>query len=143
MIARIVRTLVTMAVGALLIVLALANAGSVGASVPDRAFQVLGCSIGDYNCYYARLGGSPYSTYCANGYYTCTNGVPNATDTPTDAAATTVTYCGDNGATGCINGSPLFVSTTINGGGTGLASNVIVSSGFIDAGINRTQAVTP
>lgn len=142
MIARIVRTLVTMAVGALLIVLALANAGSVGASVPDRAFQVLGCTIGDYNCYYARLGGSPYSTYCANGYYTCTNGVPNAPATTADTA-TTVTYCGDNGAAGCINGSPLFTSTTINNSGTGLATDVIVSSGFLNTGTIRTQANNP
>lgn len=142
MTARTVRTLVTMAVGALLIVLALANAGSVGASVSDRAFQVLGCAVGDYNCYYARLGGSPYSTYCANGYYTCTNGVPNAANTPANAT-TTVTYCGDNGAAGCINGSPLYVSTTINDSGTGLASDVIVSSGFLNTGTIRTQVASP
>ncbi len=142
MTARIPRTLVTLAVGAVLIVSALVSAGSVGASIADRAFQVLGCSIGDYNCYYARLGGSPYATYCSNSYYSCTNGVPNATDTPADTANTPV-YCGDSATTGCINGSPLFVSTTINGGGTGLAANVIVSSGFLNTGTNRTQIVNP
>lgn len=148
MTARVLRTLVTMVVGGLLIVLALANAGSVGAAVPDRAFQVMGCTIGDYTCYYARLGGgSSYTSYCNSGYYTCTNGVPDA---PQQFAQNVSQYCGDGGGTGCVNGSPLYTSTTpANINGSGLASgsptngNILVTSGFANVGTSLPQHTDP
>ncbi len=144
---RIVRTLVTMTVGALLIVLTLANAGSVGAAIPDRAFQVLGCNIGDYSCYHARLGGVPSSSYCSNSVYTCTNGVPN---TPAQFSQDVSPYCGDGGGTGCINGSPLFTSTSsVSVTGSGLANgsgvngNILVTSGFANVGTSLPQHPNP
>jgi hypothetical protein len=146
MTARALRTLVTMAVGGVLIVMAFVNAGSVGAAIPDRAFQVMGCNIGDYTCYYARLGGSSqYTYYCNNNYYTCTNGVPDAP--PQSQFSQNVSqYCGDGGGTGCVNGSPLFTSTTpVNANGGGLASggtvngNILVTSGFVNVGTSLPQ----
>src|SRR5690242_19391171 len=79
MTARLLRTLVTLAVSVILIVVAVATAGPAAAAIPDRTFQLLGCNVGDYSCFYGKLGGSPYGYYCSNGYYTCTNGIP---DTP-------------------------------------------------------------
>ncbi|MGI8689008.1 MAG: hypothetical protein ACR2M3_10550 [Thermomicrobiales bacterium] len=135
-----VRKLVTMAVGGLMIVMAFAGAGSVGAAVPDRAFQVLGCDIGDYTCYSHRLGGASESNYCASNVYTCTDGVPN---TPPQYATDVSPYCGDGGGAGCVNGSPLYVSTTIAPSeGTGLSTNVVVTSNFLNIGTNRAHVVS-
>jgi hypothetical protein len=60
------------AVGAIAALLAIAvgSAGSVSAAIDPVAFQKLGCTNGDYSCYYARLyGGYPLrAPYCdANG----------------------------------------------------------------------------
>jgi hypothetical protein len=142
MAARVVRTLVMMTVGGLLMVMAFANAGAVGASLPDRAFQVMGCNIGDYTCYYARTGESAaYTYYCNAGYFTCTNGVP---DTTAQYLANVSPYCGDGGGAGCINGSPLYVNTTpVTANGSGLAVNVVVTSGFVNSGTSGTRVVRP
>ena len=80
MTARLLRTIVALVVGAVLIVLTLAMAGSTAAAIPDRTFEVMGCNIGDYACYYARFGGggSSKTSLCKSGNYTCTNGVPDA-----------------------------------------------------------------
>ncbi len=140
MIARVPRRLVLMAVGGMLMVLAFASAASVGAAIPDRAFQVMGCDIGDYACYYHRLGGAPFSSYCNNSAYTCTNGIP---EPPSQYSTNVSPYCGDGGGAGCINGSPLFVSTTVPSNGSGLTTNVIVTSGFLNTGTSGTRAVNP
>ena len=120
-----VRKLVTMAVGGLMVVTAFAGAGSVGAAIPNRAFQVLGCDIGDYACYSHRLGGAPESNYCTGSLYTCTDSIPN---TPPQYSTNVSPYCGDGGGAGCLNGSPLYVSTTIvPSAGTGLSTDVVVT----------------
>lgn len=56
------------AIGAALLVIGLGNAGSVSAAVDPVAFQKLGCTNGDYSCYYARLyGGYPLrAPFCDN-----------------------------------------------------------------------------
>jgi hypothetical protein len=132
MTARLLRTLVTLAVSVILIVVAVATAGQAAAAIPDRTFQLLGCNVGDYSCFYGKLGGSPYGYYCSNGYYTCTNGIP---DTPPQNQQNVSPYCGDGGGTGCINGSPLYVSTgTVVSNSNGLSSAVVVTSGFVAAG---------
>jgi len=132
MTARLLRTFVTLAVSAILIVVAIATAGPAAAAIPDRTFQILGCNVGDYSCFYSKLGGSPYEYYCNNGYYTCTNGVP---DTPPQNLQNVSPYCGDGGGTGCLNGSPLYVSTTPAGSNVnGISSAVVITSGFVAAG---------
>lgn len=132
MTARLLRTLVTLAVSAILLVVALATAGPAAAAIPDRTFELLGCNVGDYTCFYSKLGGSPYGYYCNNNYYSCTAGVP---DTPPQNLKNVSPYCGDGGGTGCINGSPLYVSTTpVGSNGSGLAPAVIVTTGFVAAG---------
>lgn len=56
------------AIGAALLVIGLGSAGSVSAAVDPVAFQKLGCTNGDYSCYYARLyGGYPLrAPFCDN-----------------------------------------------------------------------------
>lgn len=135
-----VRKLVTMAVGGLMVVMAFAGAGSASAAIPDRAFQALGCDIGDYTCYYHKLGGAPESNYCTSNVYTCTNGVPN---TPPQYSTNVSPYCGDGGGAGCLNGSPLYVSTTIApSAGSSLATNVVVTSNFLNIATNRAHVVS-
>ncbi|MDQ2783562.1 MAG: hypothetical protein M3Y58_01000 [Chloroflexota bacterium] len=135
-----VRKLVTMVVGGLMILMAFASAGSVGAAIPNRAFQVLGCDTGDYACYYHRLGGAPESNYCTSNVYTCTDGVPN---TPPQYSTNVSPYCGDGGGVGCVNGSPLYASTTITpSDGTGLTTDVVVTSNFLNIGTNRAHVVS-
>lgn len=147
MAARLLRTLALATLGAVLVVLTFAGAGSAEAAIPDRSFQVMGCNIGDYQCYYARLGGggSTYTYYCQNGYYTCTNGVP---DGPALGTTNGSPYCADGGGTGCIDGSPLFVNIGNVVNGSGLASgatggNIIVTSGFANAGTSLTHRENP
>ena len=142
MTARVVRTLVTMAVGGLLMVMAFVSAASVGAALPDRNFQVMGCNIGDYTCYYARTGESAaYTYYCNAGYFTCTNGVP---DTTVQYSTDVSPYCGDGGGAGCINGSPLYVNTaTAVSDENGLSQNVVVTSGFVKSGTSGARVVRP
>lgn len=136
-----VRPLVTMAVGALLVVMAFASAGSVGAAIPDRTFQVMGCDIGDYACYYHKIGGAPETYYCNAGYYTCANGVPTGPQSQQDAPNVSP-YCGDGGTTGCLAGSPLFVSrTTVPSNGNGLSANVIVAGNFANNGSSGPHIV--
>jgi len=140
MTARGVRKLVTMVVGGLMIVMAFAGAGSVGAAIPNRAFQALGCDIGDYACYTHKLGGVSESNYCTSGVYTCRDGVPN---TPPQYSTDVSPYCGDGGGAGCLNGSPLYASTTIApSAGTGLSTNVVVTSNFLNIGSNRAHVVS-
>ena len=137
---RVLRTLVASAIGAVLLIVTIGTAGTVEASIPDRAFQAMGCSIGDYTCYYSRLGGSSYTYYCQNGYYTCTNGVPN-TPVQNGPNVQGTIYCGDGGATGCVDGSALYTSTNpVDITGTRLAQSgtltghVLVTSSFVNVG---------
>lgn len=145
MTARLLRTIVTLVVSAVLIVLTLATAGSAAAAIPDRAFEVMGCNVGDYSCYFGRFGGvgSSYTSLCKNGNYTCTNGVP---DTPAQFSQNVSPYCGDGGGAGCIGGSPLYTSTKpTEVSGSGLASgstangNILVTSGFVNVGTSLPQ----
>ncbi len=71
------RFLVMGAVAAALLVVSLGNAASVSASIDPLTFQKLGCNVGDYNCFYAKLyGGAPlYGNYC-DGYGNCTYNPP-------------------------------------------------------------------
>lgn len=135
-----VRKFVTMAVGGLIVVMAFTNAGSVGAAIPNRAFQAVGCDIGDYACYTHKLGGAPESNYCTSSVYTCRDGVPN---TPPQYSTNVSPYCGDGGGAGCLDGSPLYVSTTIVPSvGTGLSTNVVVTSDFLHIGTSRAHVVS-
>ena len=137
---HVVRKLVTMAIGGLMVVTAFAGAGSVGAAIPNRAFQALGCDIGDYACYYHKLGGAPESNYCTSNVYTCTDGVPN---TPPQYSTNVSPYCGDGGGAGCITGSPLYASATIApSAGTGLSTDVVVTSNFLNIGTNKARVVS-
>ena len=141
MIVRGVRPLVTMAVGMLLVVMAFANAGSVGAAIPDRTFQVMGCDIGDYTCYYHKIGGAPETYVCNAGYYTCANGVPIGQQQQQDSPDVSP-YCGDGGRTGCLAGSPLFVSTTTaSTNANGLSAHVIVAGNIVKNGSSGPHVV--
>lgn len=61
--------------GAIVLALSLAVGTSVGATdLPDQAFTNVGCDVGNYTCYYARVGtpyygyGSAYNGYAYGGY---------------------------------------------------------------------------
>ncbi len=141
MTARSLRPLVTIAVGVLLAVMAFANAGSVGAAIPDRTFQVMGCDVGDYTCFYHKIGGAPTTYYCNAGYYTCANGVPTGPEQDSPNASP---YCADGGGVGCLSGSPLYVSKpTAPANGTGTSANVVVASNFVNTGTSIIHGANP
>ena len=138
MTARTVRRLLTAAVGAVLLVATIGSTGTVQAAIQDRAFQAVGCAIGDYTCYYAKLGGSPYTYYCQNSYYVCTSGIPDSPAKRIGQDQLPVNpYCGDAAPAGCANGSALYTSTTpvdqtgttLANGGT-LTGNILVTNNF-------------
>jgi|SRR5579885_3415126 len=144
MTARMVRRVLTAAVGAVLLIAAIGSAVTVQAAIQDRAFQAVGCDVGDYTCYYAKLGGSPYSYYCQNSYYSCTSGIPDTPDRRIGQdQQPTNPYCGDAAPAGCANGSVLYTSTTavdptgsaLANGGT-LSGNILVTNNFQNVGTN-------
>ncbi len=99
----------------------------------------MGCDIGDYACFYHKIGGAPETYSCNVGYDTCANGVPigKQQDAPNVSS-----YCGDGGNTGCLAGSPLFVSrTTVPSNGNGLSANVIVAGNFANNGSSGLHVV--
>jgi len=136
----------TLIAGAVIAVLLILGVGVMPASaaIADRAFTAIGCNVGDYNCFYAKMGGTQDTYYCQTGYYECTNGVTNAPQQfPTAGAATN--YCQDgaayvqNGTYGCFNGNPIGAvvhpstdpnSTTSSGGPT-----VVIAGNFASAGL--------
>lgn len=129
----------------------------VSAAIADRAFTVLGCEVGDYTCFYAKMGGggSNDAYFCRNGYYTCENGVPVATVTQTAGAESQ--YCAggaaylQNGTYGCRYGNPIGVDAAaatngIASGSNGAYPTIIVAGNFASAGqgaANTTGAARP
>lgn len=122
----------------------------VSAAIADRAFTAIGCNVGDYTCYYAKMGGggSINTYYCRTGYYECTNGVPNSNIYPTaDTGAQTcaggATYI-QTGVYGCVYGNPIGVAVlgtpySAAAGGTGTFPNVIVAGNIASAGLGATN----
>jgi hypothetical protein len=123
------------------------GAAPASAAIADRAFTVVGCNVGDYTCFYSKMGGAsqdPY--YCTNGYYDCTNGVPNGTVHTTAGPETD--YCADgaayiqNGNYGCANGNPIgLVAHTVNDSNatTTGGPTVVVAGNFANAGVGITN----
>lgn len=62
---RFVRRIAIAATGIALLVASLATTVSVGAALPNAAFTSVGCDIGNYTCYYNKVG---YRTYGYNPY---------------------------------------------------------------------------
>lgn len=55
---------------AIVFVLSLAMSTSVGAtSIPDGAYKQVGCNVGNYACYIAKVGGQPYYGYSYSAPY--------------------------------------------------------------------------
>lgn len=137
--------------GAMVAVALALDAGSlpVSAAVADRAFTAVGCAVGDYTCYDAKMGGggSLATYYCRTGYYECSNGVPITKSYPT--ADNDVQTCADgatyiqNGMYGCRYGNPIGMtvpgpySTTADGSGS--FPNVIIAGNFASAGLGATN----
>ncbi len=139
--------------GAMVAVVLAVSVGSVtvSAAVADRAFTAIGCDVGDYTCYYAKMGGGSTANtyYCRTGYYECTNGVPISNIYPTadngvQACAGGATYT-QNGAYGCLYGNPIGVAvpgtpySTAADGTSGSYPNVIVAGNIAAAGLGATN----
>lgn len=93
---RRVRRLVTVAAGALMLILTIGGSASVGAAAPTNVFTANGCPVGNYRClgygdpgYY--YGGVPYGVtpYGAPYVYAHYNAVPGA------VSYFDPRYCGD------------------------------------------------
>ncbi len=123
---------------------------SVSAAIADRAFTAIGCNVGDYTCYYAKMGGggSINTYYCRTGYYDCNNGVPISNIYPTaDSGVQTcaggATYV-QSGAYGCLYGNPIGVTVpgtpySTAADGSGSFPNVIVAGNIAAAGLGATN----
>jgi hypothetical protein len=135
------------AIGALLML----TIGAVPASaaIQDRAFTAIGCNVGDYTCFYSKMGGggSQNSYYCQNAYYPCANGVPVANPQVTSGPETELCAGGaaylQNGTYGCTFGNPIGTTiqgtsdpsnTNVSGGAT-----VIIAGNFASAGLGATN----
>ena len=137
--------------GAAIAALLILTVGTVPASaaIADKAFTVVGCNVGDYNCFYSKLGGgSQDSYYCQSAYYPCTNGVLDpGTQFPTAGPETN--YCQDgaayiqNGIYGCTNGNPIgavaHVSSDPNNPNGNGGPTVVVAGNFAKAGLGATN----
>ncbi len=137
--------------GAAIAALLILTVGAMPASaaIADKAFTVVGCNVGDYNCYYSKLGGSSQDAYyCQNSYYPCTGGVLDpGVRIPTAGQETN--YCADgaayiqNGIYGCANGNPIGTVTRVstdpnNPNGNG-GPTVVVAGNFANAGLGVTN----
>jgi hypothetical protein len=140
----------TVIAGAAIAMLLVLSVGAMPASaaIADRAFTAIGCNVGDYNCFYAKMGGGAQNTYyCQTGYYDCTNGVPNSKVQITTGPESSL--CADgaayiqNGTYSCLNGNPIGLiahvtsdpnNPTASGGPT-----VVIAGNFANAGLGVTN----
>jgi hypothetical protein len=137
--------------GAAIAALLILTVGAVPASaaIADKAFTVMGCNVGDYNCYYSKMGGgSPDAYYCQSGYYQCTSGVIDPV-TRTTTAGPETNYCVDgaaytqNGIYGCVNGNPIGAVAHVSSDPNNVSGNggptVIIAGNFANAGLGVTN----